>query len=116
MPVIANLLFMSEPLTRSEVPTKPAVRRAWVRLKLAEKGIDLAEVAREHNLTRQAMYHALHHPSARVEEIIAGAIGITVQELFPERFTADGYRLSKSKHEQGSTTGRRRHVSQRSAA
>lgn len=102
---------MSAPLTSNQVPTKPAVRRVWVKLQLAERGRNLSDLARDHKLTRQAIYDAFNRPSARVEEIIASAIGMSVQDLFPERFSADGHRLSKS-----STAHRAGHVRRRSAA
>ncbi|WP_167856063.1 helix-turn-helix domain-containing protein [Natronospirillum operosum] len=68
----------------------PAKRRAWVVYQVAIQGTSLAAVAREKGLARQTLYRAFDIPYPRMEKIMADAVGLTPQQLFPERYTKDG--------------------------
>jgi lambda repressor-like predicted transcriptional regulator len=86
---------MSMPLaiTTERPPKNPAERRAWVHFKLRTRGETFASLGRKCGTSPQAIGNALMAPSARLEAIIAEAIGLTAEELFPERFDARGRRL-----------------------
>jgi Ner family transcriptional regulator len=86
---------MASPTGISEIPKKPAQRAAWVVFQLRMRGLSLSELARREGVTRRGMAAALYYPSAQLEPVIASAIGITVEQLFPERFSEDGTRLHR---------------------
>jgi Ner family transcriptional regulator len=50
----------------------------------------LASVAREAGVTKQQTQVAMGRPYPRMERYIANALGLSPQELFPERYDADG--------------------------
>jgi len=64
--------------------------RTWVRHQLKLKGYSLAGLAREVGLSRHAPKLALNKPYPRMERLIAGAIGVTPQEIWPDRYGPDG--------------------------
>lgn len=83
---------MSTALTKLDVPTNPLERRSWVVARLKEKQTSLRQLALSRNLDRRTMSEALLRPNSRCEPVIAAALGLTVQELFPERFDQSGQR------------------------
>ena len=68
----------------------PRKRRAWVIYQVSIQGRSLAAVAREVGVKKQTLYRAFDVPYPRMEKIIADAVGLKPQELFPERYDADG--------------------------
>lgn len=84
---------MTKKLTKLDVPKNPAEKQAWVIYQLRIRGWSLRTLGREHGVTGQAMSSALRVSSARLEPIIARELGLTVRELFPERFAANGRRI-----------------------
>jgi lambda repressor-like predicted transcriptional regulator len=85
---------MSNAATTITIPKKPAQRAAWVIYQLKLKGLSLSSLARDVGVTRQALSVALQQPSANIEPLIATAVGVTPEDLFPERFE-NGHRLHK---------------------
>lgn len=77
----------------NEVPTNPRARRAWVIFKLHSAGSSFREIAEREGVSIQAVSDCMTQASARLEEAVARAIGLSVQQLFPERFNATGKRL-----------------------
>ncbi|HBR97128.1 MAG TPA: hypothetical protein DD979_07095 [Gammaproteobacteria bacterium] len=49
-----------------------------------------ASIARDADVSRQAVWQALVKPYPRAEKIIAQTLGLTPQILFPERYDSDG--------------------------
>lgn len=74
------------------IPLDPLQRRAWVNYQLQLRGLSLAELARRLGVSRHAPGHAFRRPYPRMERALAEAIGCTPQQLWPERFHADGTR------------------------
>lgn len=70
--------------------TDPAKRRAWVLYQLKLKGESLASIARGAGVTRQQTQKAMFEPYPRMEKILADALGVAPQQLFPERYDANG--------------------------
>mgnify|MGYP001806356833 CR=1 FL=1 len=68
----------------------PVKRRAWVKYQIQMQGRSMAQVAHAAGVNRQAFYSVFHKPYPRMEKVIAEAIGLTPQALFPERYDADG--------------------------
>lgn len=66
----------------------------------------MAQVAAEAGVVRTVLYSAFIKPYPRMEKIIAEAIGLTPQVLFPDRYDSDGLpnrrmgrpRKSETKH------------------
>ena len=83
---------MSTRLGAMNIPSDPFERRAWVLYQLARRRLTQAEIARRVGVSRQAVNLALTAPSARIERAIAEAIGVTVEDLFPERYDRTGRR------------------------
>lgn len=50
----------------------------------------MAQVAEAAGVDRRTLYSAFLRPYPRMEHVIATAIGLRPQELFPERYDADG--------------------------
>lgn len=67
-----------------------AKRRAWVIYHLKLQGQTLVSVAAANGVTKQQTQKALSAPYPRMEKLIADALGLTPQELFLERYDADG--------------------------
>lgn len=86
-----------------DIPKEPAIRRAWVVYQLRIRGLSFGSLARDSGVSRQAISNALLMPSSHLEEIIAEAIGLTAQELFPERFDATGRRLHRTRSPERNT-------------
>lgn len=74
------------------VPKNTAERRHWVIFELRKKGLNLSKIARSLNVARQSVYSALSEPSARIEQAIADALDLPVEQLFFERFDGRGNR------------------------
>lgn len=68
----------------------PRKRREWVKFQLGVEGISLADVAKEAGVSRQCLYQAFRVPYPHMERLIADAVDLTPQTLFPERYDNDG--------------------------
>lgn len=77
---------MTRDLTSLDVPKNPAERRAWVVYQLRIRGNSIRRLAEDTGVSQQAMSAALMAPSARLEGVLAEAIGLSVRALFPERY------------------------------
>ena len=67
----------------------PELIRAHLRI----KGYSLEDVAREAQIGETTVRQALSKPSASGEKAIAKVLGISLHELWPERWTKDGKRI-----------------------
>ena len=70
----------------------PEGRSAWIKSQLQKAGTSCSILARQEGVSKQAVSHALRHPSSHLEGAIARALGVDERELFPERFDTDGKR------------------------
>lgn len=93
----AIILDMNSATSSNEIPKKPAERAIWVTYQLRMKGLSQSSLARNSGLSRSAISLALRQPSAQVERIIAKALGVKVEALFPERYADDGRRLHQTR-------------------
>jgi lambda repressor-like predicted transcriptional regulator len=73
-------------MSRKRIPKNPEHRRAWINYQLRLVGSSISAIAREHGVSRQAVWIALEIPSPKWEEIIAGKIGRRADEIWPERY------------------------------
>lgn len=69
------------------------------------QGMSLAAVARNAGVNRQTVYHAFDAPNPRVEKLLAHAVGLTPQQLFPERYTIEGSPTTHAERPKNSTPG-----------
>lgn len=70
----------------NKVPEDPTIRKEWIKFQLAVRGYSLAALAREHGVTRQQPQAALTRPYPKWERIIAEHLGMTPQQIWPERY------------------------------
>lgn len=73
----------------SDPPKKPALadwHRADVVAALHKKGWSLRELSRQHGLSDGTLKSALDAPYLKAEGIIAAAIGVEPQHIWPERY------------------------------
>ena len=78
-------------------PRDPRERAVWVKYQLELRGLSFTEIGRREGVSQQAVKSALWSPSQYLEEEIAKTIGLTPQQLFPERFDEFGRRLHRSR-------------------
>lgn len=80
---------MSDPT----IPTRSLERTLWVQGQLRLKGSSFAAIARQHGWKRRGVAMAMHVPSYPQEKAIADELGLSVPQLFPERYDQSGNRL-----------------------
>lgn len=68
----------------------PAKRRAWVKYQLHLQGRSMARIAASAGVERCTLYWVFKRPYPRMEQVIATALDLTPQQLFPERYGPDG--------------------------
>lgn len=68
------------------VPKDAGKRREWIKYQLKIRGLSIAELAREHSASRQAVSTALVRSNPRWEHVIAEALDTTPNTLWPERY------------------------------
>lgn len=83
------------------IPLDPRERNLWVIYQLKLRGKTLKAVAAEIGITEQSLHHALYKPSLRAEEKLAKTLGLTPEELFPERYGDAGNRLVEVRPRRG---------------
>ncbi len=79
---------MSLPSTK--VLRDPARRWSWLVAHMKGRGSSLSAIARTINISRSAVQSAKYVAYPRVEAVLAKALDVKVQELFPDRYDADG--------------------------
>jgi Ner family transcriptional regulator len=68
----------------------PIKRRAWIKYQIHMTGLSMAQVAAAAGVKRATLYSGFMKPYPRMEKILAEACGLTPQQLFAERYDADG--------------------------
>lgn len=69
-----------------QIPETPELRREWIKFQLNIRGLSFAKLAREHGASRQAVSMALVRSKPRWERVIAEALGLSPELLWPERY------------------------------
>lgn len=69
-------------------PSTDEGRREWIKARLKLAGYTLGGLARELGLSRTASQRALWRSYPRMERIIAEKLGLSPQEIWPERYEA----------------------------
>lgn len=73
-----------------DIPTTEPQRRAWIKYQLELRGYTLSSLARELGVSRHAPKLALDRPYPRMERAIAEKIELRPEQVWPERYDADG--------------------------
>lgn len=60
---------------------------------LREKGITAAELARQNALSRFTIYGGMERPAPKVQAIIADALGVPRQAIWPQFYDQQGNRI-----------------------
>lgn len=68
----------------------PGKRRAWVKYQVHLQGRSMAQVAADAGVDRRTLYATFTKPYPRMERVIADALKLNPQQLFPERYDTDG--------------------------
>ncbi|MFH1857319.1 MAG: helix-turn-helix domain-containing protein [Candidatus Omnitrophota bacterium] len=68
----------------------------WIRNRIELQGLSLASIARDHGYHKSAVGLARDYRYPAIEKIIADTLGLTPQDLFPDRYTSDGKPLGRS--------------------
>lgn len=76
--------------TTKKLISDPDKRRAWIKYRVHLTGRSMAQVAAAAGVKRSCLYSVFLKPYPRMEMVIATAIGLTPQVLFPERYNEDG--------------------------
>jgi len=100
----------------SDIPKKPAHRRAWVVYQLKLRGMSLRQLAIRNGLAPTTVSQALTIPSFHMERLIADVLGLTPEQLFPERFDAAGTRLHQVRPSKRTLRGQKTTVQNGEAA
>lgn len=74
----------------SQIPANPRQRREWIKYQLRLRNSSLAQVARDHGVSRDAAILALRKPYPRMERAIANALGLEPIQIWPERYDENG--------------------------
>lgn len=69
-----------------EIPSDPAQRNEWIKFQLRMRGVSMSGLARDLGVTRQAVRHALTDRYPRMEAVIAHAIDLEPEAIWPERY------------------------------
>jgi len=62
----------------------------YITYRLYDRGTSYDRISREHHYSRTAAQMAIKLPWPKMERLIAEAIGVTPQEIWPSRYEADG--------------------------
>lgn len=84
---------MSTFMPSVDTPKKPALtdwHRADIKAALEKRGWSLRRLSAHHGYAAGSILMALHAPWPKAERIIARAIGVKPQQIWPSRYHEDG--------------------------
>ncbi len=87
---------------------------ADIKAELEKTGLTLSGLARANKYHESSMRKAIRHPWPKVERIIAKALGVPPETIWPSRYRRDGLPLREGRW-QKATTGHRAAPSQKRA-
>lgn len=70
------------------VPIDPKHRKHWVGYQLKIRDKSFAGVARDGGVASVTLYQVFQRNYPKMERLLAAEIGMTAEELFPERYQA----------------------------
>ncbi|WP_395505983.1 helix-turn-helix domain-containing protein [Ectopseudomonas hydrolytica] len=81
---------MDHDMNTAEIPSDPALRWEWIKFQLRARGTSLAKLARALNVSGPAVKNVKRTAYPRMERAIAKALDVNVEQLWPERWDANG--------------------------
>ncbi len=84
---------MSSVMSTIDTQKKPAPTdwtTAYIVYRLRLRGLSLRKLSREHGYCPSSASNALYFPWPKMERLIAHALGVTPQEIWPSRYNEDG--------------------------
>ena len=78
---------------RPRAPKDPRARQAWILYQLNREGSSYAELARQHGLERSSPRKANTGRNPSMEVLVAAALGLRPEQIWPERYDAAGNRI-----------------------
>lgn len=75
---------------KPDIPRDNEQRWEWIKYQIRSRGMTLTSLAASLGVTHKAMVNAKYGPYPRMERGIAKALGMTPQQIWPERWNADG--------------------------
>lgn len=82
--------WRSIPVELDQLPDTAKSRLAWIRNQLKARGFSITEVARHLGVSRTAINNLMVVAYADVQAFIAECLGVKPQQLWPDRYDADG--------------------------
>lgn len=76
-------------MNKTEIPHDPAQRWEWIKWQLRRRDTSLADLARDLDVSRNAMNNVKRQAYPRMERAIAKALGLQPVEIWPERWNSD---------------------------
>mgnify|MGYP002860648618 FL=1 len=90
-------IAMSNAPATNDIPKNPAIRREWISFQLRIRGLSYRAIARREGVSHQAVsVSAGGLGSSHLQEVLATAIDLGPQQLFPELYDARGNRLGRT--------------------
>lgn len=82
----------------SSIKKEPLSREQWLwmRNQIELRGLSLARIATTHGYHKSAVGLVRFYRYPAVEKIIADILSLTPQDLFPNRYTADGNPIGRN--------------------
>lgn len=93
----------------------PRQRALWVLFQLRLQGKNFKTVGEEIGISGSNVRDALFRSNWRVEKKLAEAVGVPIEELFPERYDAKGNRLIEVRYPEGKAAHRARKANNKAA-
>lgn len=87
---MAAMSISSQRIGKPKKPAPTDWHKADIVAAIWKRGTSLQRLSRQHGYCAGALQLALHRPWPKAERIIAGALGIAPQRLWPSRYHEDG--------------------------
>jgi len=75
---------------KPDIPRDPEQRWEWIKYQIRSRGMTMTALAASLGVTHKAMGNAKYGPYPRMERGIAKLLEMTPQQIWPERWNADG--------------------------
>lgn len=93
----------------NDIPTNPRERLAWALYQLKLRDLSLRRLSLGAGWNPDTLRSAFFLPSLPQERVIAKALALKVEDLFPERYDTDGNRIPKVRERKRSAGQPARH-------
>lgn len=75
-------------MTTRKPPKKQKRRAIWIKHQLEKIGTSYAQIGREEGVSRQAVSKAVYASYPKMERAIARRLGLTAQQIWPDRYSS----------------------------